>query len=237
MRLLIASGNQGKIKEMEQLLTDLMHWEILSLADLATMWTKEKVGGLPPLRGEESQMQTAIQSRYATLNARMEESGSTIEENARLKALGAAGYTGMLSLADDSGIEVDYLQGAPGVYSARYAGSQGDDQANNTLLLRNMQNAPEENRHARFRAVVVLANQDKVLYTATGVWEGSIGFAPHGDGGFGYDPLFIPRGDKRTSAELSPEEKNQLSHRGQAMRQMAKWLRMNQEAIGRGVYQ
>ena len=250
MRLLIASGNEGKIGEIKQLLFDAMDdrskgtthpkeavhpkdsgaisqnqtWEILSLSDLEHLWKTETVGGLPPVSGDAAQIQSMIQSRYAELNERMEEKGSTFEENARFKALGAASYTGMLCLADDSGIEVDYLQGAPGVYSARYAGIQGDDQANNALLLHNMRYASEHSRSARFRAVAVLADGEHVLHSTTGVWEGSVGFFPKGDKGFGYDPLFIIAQDGRTSAELSAEEKNAISHRGQAIREMVAWL-------------
>jgi XTP/dITP diphosphohydrolase len=127
-------------------------------------------------------------------------------------------------LADDSGLEVDYLQGAPGIYSARYAGVHGDEQACNELLLHNMRNAPQSSRSARFKAAVALASPEKVLRVTTGVCEGHIGFAPKGDGGFGYDPLFILAGDGRTTAEMSDEEKNNISHRGKALAEMAPFL-------------
>ncbi|MCL1848142.1 MAG: RdgB/HAM1 family non-canonical purine NTP pyrophosphatase [Clostridiales bacterium] len=235
MRLLVASHNEGKIREIRRLLCDPARvgvdtgeeWEILSLADLASLWKSETLGGLPPVGAADEaggDVDALIKERYVLLSERMEETGSTFEENARIKAQGAAGFTGLLSLADDSGLEVDYLGGAPGVYSARYAGPEGDEQACNDLLLSNMREAPADQRRARYKVVIALAIQDRVLHVTTGECEGAIGFAPRGEGGFGYDPLFVLPGGEQTMADLSMEEKNKISHRGKALEAMKDFL-------------
>ncbi|MCL2121407.1 MAG: RdgB/HAM1 family non-canonical purine NTP pyrophosphatase [Clostridiales bacterium] len=223
MRLLVASSNPGKIREIRRLLKG-GPWEILSLGDLAALWRCEELGGLPPAAGDEAEVEKIISGRYAKLHELMEETGATFEENAVIKARGAAGYTGILSLADDSGLEVDWLDGAPGVYSARYAGPEGDEQACNALLLERMRNAPAGSRSARYVAVIVLASPEIVLHTAYGICEGQIGFAPKGSGGFGYDPLFLLPASDLSMAELSMEDKNNISHRGKALAQTALFL-------------
>ena len=200
---------------------DSENWEILSLDDLALLWRHEELGGLPAAAGAGKDAESLINERYARLREHMEETGCTFEENAVIKAKGAAAYTGLLSLADDSGLEVDWLGGAPGVYSARFAGPGGDEQACNDLLLSQMRDAPEGQRTARYIAVAALASQEEVLHLAYGACEGRIGFAPKGCGGFGYDPLFVPAGGDLTMAELSMEEKNKISHRGKALAQIA----------------
>lgn len=147
-----------------------------------------------------------------------EENGATFEANARLKAAYYSGFTRELVFADDSGIEVDALGGAPGVYSARYAGADATDAKNNALLLRNL--AGVKQRTARFVCVIALAREGEALERFRGSVEGSILHAPRGEGGFGYDPLFYypPRGC--SFAELSAQEKFAVSHRGQAVRAM-----------------
>lgn len=144
------------------------------------------------------------------------EDGETFTANACKKALHYAAHTGFFALADDSGLEVDALQGQPGVYSARYAGEQADDAMNNQKLLKSLHDVPAEHRTARFRCVLAVAAPDGRCVTVEGVCSGIIGFSPRGDQGFGYDPLFI-LSDGRTMAELSVEEKNRISHRGQAL--------------------
>ena len=145
------------------------------------------------------------------------EDGATFQENAVKKARAVAEATGCLALADDSGLEVDYLGGAPGVFSARFAGAGHDDRANNEKLLRLLQGVPEEKRTARFRCVVAVAIPDGRVFTAEGVCEGLIATSPRGRGGFGYDPLFYVPGYAKTFAELDPFIKNQISHRGRAL--------------------
>ena len=145
-------------------------------------------------------------------------------ENACAKAEFYARLTGRLCLADDSGLEVDYLKGAPGVYSARYAGEHAADEENNQKLLDNLTGIPPEKRTARFRCVLALANQEKTLLTADGTIEGIILPAPRGDNGFGYDPLFFVPELDRTLAEISADDKNAISHRGRALRQLGKQL-------------
>jgi XTP/dITP diphosphohydrolase len=155
----------------------------------------------------------------------LEETGVTFEANARAKAIHAARSSGVLALGEDSGLEVDALGGAPGVRSARYAGTHGDDAANIAKLLSELARA--ENRRARFVCTVAVAEPDgEVTATARGSCEGAIALTPRGAGGFGYDPVFLPDGAPgRTMAELNPDEKAALSHRGQALRRIAPFLR------------
>ncbi len=146
----------------------------------------------------------------------VEEDGDTFKANALKKALTVSLHTGEIALADDSGLEVDYLGGAPGVHSARFAGAGRDDMENNEKLLRLMKNVPPEKRTARFKCVVALTTPGGRTYTTEGACEGIIGSAPRGDGGFGYDPLFVVPEFGRTFAELDMETKNRISHRGRA---------------------
>ncbi len=145
------------------------------------------------------------------------EDGRTFEANAIKKALAVAYHTGHVSLADDSGLEVDALDGAPGVYSARFAGEKATDEQNNRKLLRLLEDTPDEQRTARFRCVIAVGKPDGTVQTAQGTAEGRILHGPRGTGGFGYDPLFLVSGERRTFAELQAEEKNRLSHRGKAL--------------------
>ena len=155
------------------------------------------------------------------------EDGATFEENARLKARHYARALGLTCIAEDSGIEVDALGGAPGVYSARYSGEEGPlrDQANNDKLLRELAGVPTERRQARFVCVASVAEPSgRVIAEARGTYEGIIASEPRGAGGFGYDPLLFLPDRGCTSAELSPEEKHARSHRGKAFRQLAAQL-------------
>jgi len=194
-RILVASSNAKKLKELRAL-----------FADLPT----DVVGPEEPLPD-------------------VVEDAETFVGNAKKKALEIARHTGQVTIADDSGLEVDALGGAPGVRSARFAADAGrslepdKDGANNALLLERL--AGSSDRGARFRCVLVLATPSgEVLETTEGTVEGQILEAPRGDGGFGYDPLFLPEGESRTMAELSPAEKAALSHRGRAARSMASRL-------------
>jgi XTP/dITP diphosphohydrolase len=188
-RIVLASGNAGKVRELDAMLADL------------------GVHVLP-------------QSDFGVPEA--EETGLSFVENAVLKARNAAAHTGLPAVADDSGIEVDALNGAPGIYSARYAGADGDAAANNAKLLAALAAVPPAARSARFRSVVVFMRhaEDPSPLIAEGAWEGSILDAPRGSGGFGYDPLFLVAGRDVSAAELPAEEKNRLSHRGQALRKL-----------------
>jgi XTP/dITP diphosphohydrolase len=148
-----------------------------------------------------------------------EETGTSFLENALLKARHAAASSGSAAVADDSGLEVDFLGGAPGIYSARYAGLEADDRANNAKLLGELAGVPPEQRGARYRcALVFLEAAGAAPLAAEADWPGFILDAPRGSGGFGYDPYFWLPELNRTAAELTPEEKNGLSHRGKAMR-------------------
>ena len=158
--------------------------------------------------------------------AEVAETGTTFVENAIIKARHAAQQTGLPSLADDSGIEVDALDGAPGVYSARFAGVDADDAANNRLLVEKLRDVPAAERGARYRAVIVLMRHagDPAPLICEGSWEGVIQLTPAGDGGFGYDPYFYLPELGCTSAELSATEKNRLSHRGKALAELKRKL-------------
>lgn len=151
------------------------------------------------------------------------EVGETLEENAVLKATAVARETGLPALAEDTGLEVEALGGAPGVRSARFAGEGKDYRANNEKLLELLRGIRD--RRARFRTVVVLAFPDGRTWMREGTLEGTIAEAPRGKGGFGYDPLFVPEGDHRTLAEMAPEEKNAISHRRRALEAIRPLLR------------
>ncbi|MBS0612914.1 MAG: RdgB/HAM1 family non-canonical purine NTP pyrophosphatase [Proteobacteria bacterium] len=189
MRVVLASGNAGKLRELNALLTGL-DLQLVSQVEL----------GIPAV----------------------EETGTTFEGNALLKARHAAGAARLPAIADDSGIEVDALNGAPGLYSARYAGPDADDAANNAKLLRALQDVPEAARTARYRCVLAFVRyaDDPYPLLAQGSWEGRIIDSPRGSGGFGYDPYFWLPQRGCTAAELEAGEKDHLSHRGQAMRRL-----------------
>ena len=156
------------------------------------------------------------------------ETGVTFAENALLKARALAAFTGLPAVADDSGLCVDVLGGAPGVFSARWAGRHGDDTANLTLLLAQLADVPEAHRGAEFRCAAALVTPGGTEVVTTGVMRGVLATTPRGDGGFGYDPVLVPdeqpsraAGRRLTSAELTPAEKNAISHRGHAFRALA----------------
>lgn len=153
------------------------------------------------------------------------EKGETYAENASAKAVAAARATGLPALADDSGIEVDVLGGAPGVRSRRLLGEEARDADRTAHLLRLLGDVPEDRRTARFRAAVAVASPDGTVRVFEGTCEGRVAPSPRGAGGFGYDPIFIPSGDHRTMAELSLPEKNQISHRARALRAAEPYLR------------
>ena len=150
------------------------------------------------------------------LRDEVEETGATMAENARLKAVSSARESGLLSLADDSGLEVDALGGEPGVHSKRYAGAGRTDAERNRFLLDKLRDVPPGARGARFRCVIVIADPAGHTWTSEGTCEGEIAFEPRGAHGFGYDPVFILREGGRRMAELAPAEKNTVSHRGRA---------------------
>jgi XTP/dITP diphosphohydrolase len=154
------------------------------------------------------------------------ETGTTFLENALLKARHAAHHAHLPALADDSGLEVDALGGRPGVWSARFAGEAASDEDNLRHLLAELHDVPDAFRQARYQCFIVFARsaQDHAPLIAHGAWEGSIAHAPRGQGGFGYDPVFVPAGERRTAAELASAEKHAVSHRGQALRALVAML-------------
>jgi XTP/dITP diphosphohydrolase len=197
-RVVVASGNEGKLREIEKILLDL------------------GIAVVP-------------QSEFGVTDA--DETGTTFAENALIKARHAVEATGLAAIADDSGIAVDALDGRPGVYSARYAGPGASDEDNNARLLAELEGVPDEQRGAAFHSVVCLVMPDAggpgetEVIIAEGEWRGRILHEPRGAGGFGYDPLFFVPELGCSSAELSPEEKNARSHRGKALRELARKLR------------
>jgi XTP/dITP diphosphohydrolase len=192
--------------------------------------TRHKIVLASSNQGKLREIQAIFQDQPYELAPQLEwnvsdadETGLTFVENALIKARHAAEQTGLMALADDSGIEVDYLQGAPGIYSARYAGQPCDNQANNDKLLAALKGVPKERRSARFQCVIVLMRhaKDPTPLICSGTWEGMIVEQQTGANGFGYDPLFFVPTHGCTSAQLSPDIKNSLSHRGQALRELA----------------
>lgn len=170
--------------------------------------------GLPVLSMKEAGVQVDIV-----------EDGTTFEENAKIKAVAVQKLTGALVLADDSGLEIDYLNKEPGIYSARYMGEDTPYSVKNANLISRLAGVPDEQRTARFVCAIAAAFPDGEVLTTRGTIEGIIGYEERGENGFGYDPIFYLPEYKKSTAELSPEEKNALSHRGRALRQMEEELR------------
>lgn len=193
-RIVLATGNGGKVAELSQMLAGL-------------------------------DIEVVPQTAFAV--PEIEESGLTFVENALLKARNAAKHSGLPAIADDSGLEVDALNGAPGIYSARFAGSDASDADNNARLQAELADVTDRERTARFQCVLVYLRHenDPVPLICQGSWEGTILHTPQGENGFGYDPLFYIASEGCSSAELPVEQKNQLSHRAQALRQLIAKLR------------
>ncbi|MBI3575465.1 MAG: RdgB/HAM1 family non-canonical purine NTP pyrophosphatase [Gammaproteobacteria bacterium] len=188
-KIVLASGNPGKVREINQMLAGL-HLAVVPQSDFGV--------------------------------TEAEETGLTFVENAILKARNAARFTQLAAIADDSGLEVDALHGAPGIYSARYAGPGAGDKANLMKLLEDIKNVPDEKRGARFQCVLVYLRHelDPTPIICQGTWEGRLLHAPVGNNGFGYDPIFFAPTHGCSSAQLPSEIKNELSHRGQALRKL-----------------
>jgi XTP/dITP diphosphohydrolase len=186
---------------------------------------RKKAEELQKILGEE----LSNEIRILTLNdfpdcPDIKEDGKTFEENAIKKAVFISRYTGLPAIADDSGIEVDALNGAPGVFSARYAGEESNDEANIMKLLNEMKGVPDERRNARFVCCIAFSFKDTVE-KFFGYIKGTIGREPLGNKGFGYDPIFYPEGSDRTFAQMEEKEKNAISHRANALRQLKKYLK------------
>lgn len=201
-QIVVATGNQGKLKEIQHILNDLP----------IELVTQKSLG----ISGAE-------------------ETGLTFVENAILKARHASVQSGLPAIADDSGLEVDLLNGAPGIYSARYAGADANDEKNNAKLLEDLQPHLNEHPAARFHCVLVLMRhpEDPTPLICQGVWEGYITSAAKGDNGFGYDPLFFVPSEGCTAAQLPAEVKNRISHRGQAL---AQFMNAMQEPHWRSIF-
>ena len=196
MKILLATRNKNKAREVARILSE--YRDKLGEIDLVTL---DDVG----------------------ISDDVEENGTTFEENAMLKAKAGAA-TGLVTLADDSGIEVDALGGAPGIYSARFAGGHGDDEANNALLLKKLEGVPREKRTARYAVAIACVLPNGESFTVRGTTEGLILDAYDGEGGFGYDPLFWSLDLQKSFGRATPDEKNGVSHRGRAVRLAAEEL-------------
>jgi len=194
-RLLLATRNTKKLAELRRVLDD-----VLPSVDLVGLGDVEEYEELP-------------------------ETGLTFVDNALLKAREGAKHTGLPTVADDSGLAVDALNGMPGVFSARWSGRHGDDQANLDLVLAQLSDVDDDNRGARFVCAAALVLADGTEFTVLGEMAGHLAHAPRGTGGFGYDPIFVPDGDTRTTAEFDPDEKDAISHRGKAFRDLAAIVR------------
>ncbi len=193
MRLVLATRNRGKLVELRRILDADPALPVVELCSATDVELPE-----------------------------VEEHGATFAENALLKARSATAATGLASLADDSGLVVDALQGDPGVRSARYAGAHGDDEANLRLVLERMRGV--EDRRARFVCAAALVASDGREWVEEASVAGTLAHAPRGAGGFGYDPIFVPVGESRTTAEMPPAAKDAISHRGRAFRAIAAHL-------------
>ncbi|MDO4345689.1 MAG: RdgB/HAM1 family non-canonical purine NTP pyrophosphatase [Eubacteriales bacterium] len=194
-RIIFATGNEGKMKEIRMILGDLGA-EVLSMKE-------------------------------AGIFTETEENGSTFEENAVIKAQAVRKLTGPddIVLADDSGLEIDWLNGEPGIYSARYLGENTSYEIKNRIILERMDKVPAQKRSARFVCAIAAVLGEGQTLVSRGVMEGRIAYEPAGDHGFGYDPVFWLPEYGCTSAQLSPEQKNEVSHRGKALREMKKQLK------------
>lgn len=166
------------------------------------------------------------------LDIEVAETGASFAENARLKAAAYARASGLVALADDSGLEVDALGGEPGIHSARYAGTGASDKERYRLLLEKLREVPWEERTARFRCVIAVATPGGQVHTAEGICEGIIAFAPKGEHGFGYDPVFYLQEYGKTMADLPPETKNKISHRARAVQRAREILEEMQGKLG-----
>lgn len=184
-RVIFATKNKGKIREIQAVLGD--SYEVITMEE-------------------------------AGINTDIDETGTTFEENAAIKAETVRDLCGEIVLADDSGLEIDYLNGEPGIYSARYMGHDTSYDIKNKNLIDRLEGVPDEKRTARFVCAVAAAFPDKPTIVVRGTMEGIIGYEIKGENGFGYDPIFFLPEYGMTSAELSPEEKNRISHRGKALR-------------------
>lgn len=192
-KIIFATGNQGKMKEVREILKDL-DAEVLSMKE-------------------------------AGVQADIVEDGTTFEENAVIKAKAVCRLTGEIALADDSGLEVDYLNKEPGVYSARYMGEDTSYHIKNKSIIDRLEGVPDEKRTARFVCVIAAAFPDGTVKTVRGTMEGIIGYEEQGENGFGYDPIFFLPQYGCTSAQISMKEKNKISHRGKALRAIKDELR------------
>lgn len=195
-RLIFATGNAGKMKEIRMIMAD---------ADMEILSMKE-----------------------AGIQADIEENGTTYEENALIKARAVAALAGELVLADDSGLEVDWLDKEPGVHSARYMGEDTPYSIKNANIISRLEGVPEEKRTARFVCAIAAVFPDGRELTVRAAIEGRIGYEEKGDNGFGYDPIFYVPELQKTTAELTEEEKNQVSHRGKALRLMKEELKKDE---------
>lgn len=197
MKIIFATGNEGKMKEIREILED-PHVEILSMKE-------------------------------AGITAEIEENGTSFEENAVIKAKAVMELCHEIVLADDSGLEIDYLNKEPGIYSARYMGEDTSYRIKNQNLIDRLEGVPDEERTARFVCVIAAAFPDGEVLTARGTIEGRIGYEEKGENGFGYDPIFYVPEYGCSTAQLSPEVKNQISHRGKALREMKRKLQARKE--------
>ena len=193
MKLIVATGNEGKMKEIRMILAD---------------------------SGIE-----AVSLKEAGIEIEIEENGTTFEENALIKAKAVAGLSGLAAMADDSGLEVDYLNGDPGIYSARYMGEETPYSIKNAAIIERLAGVPDEKRTARFVCAIAAVFPDGQELVTLGEIQGRIDYEEKGKNGFGYDPIFYVPEFGKTTAELTDEEKNSISHRGRALRKMKEKLR------------
>ncbi len=197
-RIIFATGNEGKMKEIREILSGFT------------------------IKGEPVEV---LSMKEADIQAQIEENGTSFKENAMLKAKAVADMAkGAIVLADDSGLEIDYLNREPGIYSARYMGEDTSYHVKNGNLIERLAGVPDEKRTARFMCAIACVLPNGESFTQTAAIEGRIGYEEKGGNGFGYDPIFLVPPYEKSAAQLAPEEKNAISHRGKALRAMREYL-------------
>ncbi|MBM3239092.1 XTP/dITP diphosphatase [Candidatus Poribacteria bacterium] len=219
MKLVVATNNPHKIKEI----VSILRGQNVVCLGLMSDTTRRRIDEHKANKYEILSLKDFPDAPVVT------EDGSTFEENAVKKASIIARHTGLLTLADDSGLEVDALNGEPGVKSARFAGENATDEDRNRKLLNLLKDVPESKRSARFKCAMALSDPQGNTHIVLGVCEGSIAFEPRGNTGFGYDPVFIVPCYRKTFAELGPEIKNRISHRAIALQKIKKLLQYHQK--------
>lgn len=232
MKLVLATRNRGKVRELQEMLSDTKsHRDVIEAESMRNSDLSRETRKSQPAEGDRARLRDLVEIEVLSLDdfpdaPEVVEDGETYQENALKKATTLAKYTGYFALADDSGLEVDALYGAPGVHSARYAGEHASDAVKVNKLLDALRDVSDNQRTARFKCAIALAAPNGQTHVVVGVCEGRLIRLPLGQHGFGYDPIFVPDDYDKTFAELEAGVKNRISHRAKALEKIKKHLRM-----------